>query len=54
MENKGGLIKISQNRVVYLDVLRILATFAVISIHVCSQNWNKVQYTSYEWNVFNI
>ena len=54
METKGGLIKISQNRVVYLDVLRILATFAVITIHVCTQNWNRVPLNSYEWNVFNI
>lgn len=54
MEDKKALVAVSQNRIIYLDVLRILATFAVISIHVCSQNWNKVSLDSYEWNVFNV
>ena len=53
MGNRKALVTVSQNRIIYLDVLRILATFAVITIHVCSQNWNKVAPSSYEWNVFN-
>lgn len=53
MEDKKSIVTVSQNRIIYLDVLRILATFAVIAIHVCSQNWSKVQPSSYEWNIFN-
>ena len=53
MENRKALVTVSKNRIIYLDILRILATFAVIIIHVCSQNWNKVAPSSYEWNVFN-
>ena len=46
MEEQKSLVTVSKNRIIYLDVLRILATIAVISIHVCSQNWNKVNPSS--------
>lgn len=40
----------------YLDVARILATFAVVIIHVATSkpNWNSYGFDSFEWNVFNI
>ncbi len=33
------MIKLAKKRVVYLDVLRILAIFGVICIHVSAENW---------------
>lgn len=39
--------------VAYFDWLRILATIAVIMLHVSAQNWGKVELTSFEWSVFN-
>lgn len=41
-----------EDRVLYLDILRILATFFVIMLHVSSQHWYE-NYFSHEWNVFN-
>ena len=41
-------------RNLYLDYLRIMATVAVITLHVAAQNWSNVNITSYEWKVFNI
>lgn len=38
----------------YLDVLRILATFAVVVLHVCASRWADVQVGSFAWNVLNI
>lgn len=43
-----------QDRIIFLDVLRILATIAVICIHVVAQNLNNINITAFEWNVFNI
>ena len=41
-------------RIFYLDILRVLATFAVIAIHVSAQNWYSTDIYSYEWNMFNL
>lgn len=45
-----------KKKIMYLDVARILATFAVIVIHVASSkpNWGNFGFDSYEWNVFNL
>ena len=43
----------NSERIYYLDILRILATFAVMTIHICAQNWNSVDVSSAEWGVFN-
>lgn len=45
---------VCNDRIVYLDVLRILAAVAVVVIHVSSQNWRNTDINSLEWNVFNI
>ncbi|MBR5329807.1 MAG: acyltransferase family protein [Firmicutes bacterium] len=42
-----------QNRAYYLDVLRIIATVAVIILHVSAQNWDAVDIHSFAWHVFN-
>lgn len=41
-------------RVIYVDVLRIVAIFMVVVIHVSSSNWFKPGVDSFEWQVFNI
>lgn len=41
-----------QNRVWYLDYLRIIATIAVIVLHVAAQNWYAVGIDTFEWKVF--
>ncbi len=37
--------------VAYLDVLRIIATFGVITLHVCANGFNRYHYTSFDWCV---
>lgn len=41
-------------RIEYFDLLRILATFSVVMLHVSAQNWFNVNINSYEWKIFNI
>ena len=53
MENKNELIKTTQKRIIYLDVLKLLATFAVIILHVAAIHWNTESPDSFNWNVFN-
>lgn len=42
------------NRIVYLDYLRVLATFLIVVIHVSAQNKYVVDVNSYTWKVFNV
>ncbi len=44
---------LQEERKVYLDYLRIIATIAVIILHVSAKNWYYVDLTSFEWKVFN-
>lgn len=39
-------------REIYFDCLRIMATFAVMVLHIASQNWYAVETGTYEWKVF--
>lgn len=41
-------------RIWYLEYLRILATIAVIVLHVASKNWYAVSFDSYEWQILNV
>lgn len=50
MENKKLNV---DNRILYLDVLRIVASFAVMLGHASAQNWYKSDIHSFEWQVFN-
>ena len=47
---QGGL----RSRVVYLDCLRIFATFIMIQAHVAAQNWFNADVRGFTWNVFNV
>lgn len=40
-------------RIIYLDITRILATLAVMLIHISGQNYYKVDVSSSEWGVMN-
>lgn len=43
----------SRDRQGYIDVLRVVATFAVIMIHVSGQNWYFTDVNSFTWHAFN-
>ena len=44
----------NSNRIVYCDVLKILASIAVVLIHVCSNWWYALDVKSKSWMVINI
>lgn len=37
----------------YLDVLRMIACFLIVCVHVCALNWNDVEAVSSQWQVMN-
>ena len=41
------------NRTLYFDHLRVLATIAVMMLHVAAMNWSAVDVNGYDWRVFN-
>ena len=41
------------NRILYFDYLRILASLAVMIIHISAQNWYSTSVTSFQWQTFN-
>ncbi len=43
-----------KNRVIYLDLLRIVSAFAVILTHVSAQYWYDLPTHSFSWNVMNV
>ena len=44
---------ISSDRKIYLDYLRVFAIFAMIILHVASQNWACINVNNFAWRVFN-
>lgn len=40
-------------RTIYLDHLRVLATTAVMMVHVSASNWYSTDVSGYDWKVFN-
>ena len=55
MENNlNGTVHEKSERLIYLDMMRIFATFTVIVLHASAQHWLDVPTNSYEWQVFNI
>lgn len=47
-------MEIEKARKVYIDYLRILATFAVIMLHVAASNWDSTDVNGLSWQTFNI
>lgn len=46
-------IELTNERLVYIDYLRIIATIAVVFLHVAAQNYYTLNIDSLEWNVLN-
>lgn len=46
-------VVIAKERTVYIDYLRIAATFAVVMIHAAAQNWYTQDVSTSAWKVFN-
>lgn len=42
-----------KNRIVYLDILRIIACFSVVFLHVAASKWGETSVYTFEWQVFN-
>ncbi len=47
------LNKNHNKRLLYPDLLRIMAMLAVVLFHVSSSLWSEYETSTYEWNVFN-
>lgn len=41
------------NRIVYVDILRIFATFSVVFLHVAAGNWGNAVMGTFDWKIFN-
>lgn len=51
---ENGTLPVQQTeRKVYLDYLRVAATFAVIFLHAASQNWYSADPVSFQWQIIN-
>ena len=44
----------TKDRVIYADILRIMACFAVIVLHVAAGNWYEISINSSSWQILNI
>ena len=44
----------TQNRVLYFDVLRVLAVFFVMVLHTSGENWHDAGVNTYEWSILNL
>lgn len=60
LKRKGDYLSMSENsrgkqtsRVIYFDHLRILATVAVMMLHVAAANWYTTDVNGIDWAVFN-
>ena len=44
----------TNDRVEYLDILRIIATIAVVAIHVLAKGWYENDITTFKWQIYNV
>lgn len=44
----------ANNRIIYLDLLRIISAFAVVLVHTATEYWYNQPPSSFEWQVFNV
>ncbi len=47
-------MKKHQDRIVYLDLLRIFAVFSMIVLHLSASQWGNIGVTSYQWQILNL
>jgi surface polysaccharide O-acyltransferase-like enzyme len=40
-------------RLIYADLLRVIATFVIVILHVSGSSWHNVPVSGFEWKVFN-
>lgn len=45
---------LTENRIAYLDYLRVIATAAVVMLHISIQGWDEVDVQSGQWMVYNV
>ena len=48
MEEKNG------EKILYANILKIVASIAVVLLHVSAIDWYMIDATSKEWNIINI
>ena len=41
-------------RVTYLDLLRVIAIFSMMMLHVCAAQFDKIEIASFSWQVLNV
>ena len=44
----------TRRRVIYFDILRIVAIFFVVFVHLAAQHWADVDVSSRAWFAFNL
>ena len=44
----------TDSRIVYLDNLKVVASFMVVILHISAQGWTKYDINSYNWKIVNI
>ena len=47
-------LPVSHNRIEYLDYLRVIATAAVVLLHISIQGWGEVDVQSGQWMIYNV
>ena len=48
------MIDKQQNRILYFDILRVLATLAVITLHISVHNWYETDISSTQWMAYTM
>lgn len=43
-----------KNRIFYFDFLRIMAIFAVVSLHIANHHWADTDVNTFEWQIYNL
>lgn len=51
MTNK---IENKTERILYLDILRIISIFAMMLLHICANKWHDFPVTSFRWQTLNV
>ena len=54
MGNRMKKVLLRQNRIIYLDYMRIAATIAVMVIHVCASRFYVTDVNSIAWKTYNV
>jgi len=53
-KNMDKATVLQSGRMVWIDHLRVLATFAVVVLHAAARNWYSADVHGFEWRVLNI